>query len=146
MHHRRSYPQVYVKASAFMRVSGTPYPAAELAPLLRELVTRFGAKRVLWGSDFPYALLGAPMPPGAAAAPTGADGLVPYGQVATALESWASGSATAAPAGAAAGAPGGGFEQEEAACVDGGGPARSLFSAEELRWIMGGTAASLFWK
>jgi predicted TIM-barrel fold metal-dependent hydrolase len=77
---------VHVKISAFMRLSAGPFPAADLAPALRALAAAFGAQRLLWGSDFPYALLGAPMPPGAAAPPSGADGLVSYKAVASALE------------------------------------------------------------
>ena len=83
---------MHVKIAAFMRLSATPFPAAELAPALRALAGAFGARRLLWGSDYPYALLGAPMPPGAAAPPSGADGLVGYGAVAGALEGhWAHG-------------------------------------------------------
>lgn len=103
-----------------MRVAGTPYPAAELAPLLRELLDAYGARRLMWGSDFPYALLGQPMPPGAPAAPLGEVGLVPYSAVASALADWAA----------------------EPSCAQAGAAPPS---AEEMRWLMGGTAASLFW-
>jgi len=60
------YPQVAVKASAQFRVVPSssssssssssdgewPYPAAGLQ--LRQLVDRYGAARVVWGSDFPF--------------------------------------------------------------------------------------------
>jgi hypothetical protein len=47
-------PQVYVKASAWFRVSGQPYPYADVATGLRRLVDVFGPQRVMWGSDFPW--------------------------------------------------------------------------------------------
>lgn len=122
----RSCPQVYVKASAFMRVSASPYPAAELQPLVRELLSAFGPERLMWGSDFPYALLGQPMPPGAASAPSGEAGLVPYAKVVSAMADWAEPSGTGGSA---------------ASSGDG-----TPLSAEEMRWLMGGTAASLFWQ
>jgi predicted TIM-barrel fold metal-dependent hydrolase len=45
---------VYVKASAWFRVSGSPYPHADAAAAVRKLVDTFGPERVLWGSDFPW--------------------------------------------------------------------------------------------
>ncbi|XP_027350017.1 uncharacterized protein LOC113861414 [Abrus precatorius] len=48
------FPQVYVKFSAFFRVSRAPFPYLDLSPLLSQLVSRFGANRVMWGSDFPF--------------------------------------------------------------------------------------------
>lgn len=48
------FPQVYVKFSALFRVSRTPFPYLDLSPLLSQLVSSFGANRVMWGSDFPF--------------------------------------------------------------------------------------------
>jgi predicted TIM-barrel fold metal-dependent hydrolase len=45
---------VYVKASAFFRVASEPYPYADAAAALRALVDAFGARRVMWGSDWPW--------------------------------------------------------------------------------------------
>ncbi|XP_034680856.1 4-sulfomuconolactone hydrolase [Vitis riparia] len=48
------FPQVYVKFSALFRVSRLPPPYQDLAPLLSQVVSSFGANRVMWGSDFPF--------------------------------------------------------------------------------------------
>ncbi|XP_038704139.1 uncharacterized protein LOC120000244 [Tripterygium wilfordii] len=48
------FPQVHVKFSALFRVSRTQFPYQDLFPLLSQVVSSFGAKRVMWGSDFPY--------------------------------------------------------------------------------------------
>ncbi|KAL9386667.1 hypothetical protein Peur_019791 [Populus x canadensis] len=48
------FPQVYIKFSALFRVSRMPFPYQDLAPLLSQVVSSFGASRVMWGSDFPY--------------------------------------------------------------------------------------------
>lgn len=48
------FPNVYVKLSAFFRVSRENYPYRDTWPLVKELIATFGAKRLLWGSDFPY--------------------------------------------------------------------------------------------
>ncbi|KAF6262608.1 hypothetical protein COO60DRAFT_1268012 [Scenedesmus sp. NREL 46B-D3] len=48
------YPQVYVKASAFFRVSTQQYPCADACLGLKALVDAFGAQRVMWGTDFPW--------------------------------------------------------------------------------------------
>ncbi|CAM6127928.1 unnamed protein product [Calypogeia fissa] len=48
------FPQVYVKVSAFFRISREPFPYKDTWPLVQELLTVFGAKRLLWGSDFPF--------------------------------------------------------------------------------------------
>lgn len=48
------FPQVYVKTSAFFRVSRQSFPYEDTWPLVQQLVDAFGAKRVLWGSDFPF--------------------------------------------------------------------------------------------
>lgn len=41
--------QVYVKFSALFRVSRLPPPYQDLAPLLSQVVSSFGANRVMWG-------------------------------------------------------------------------------------------------
>ncbi|XAR48208.1 4-sulfomuconolactone hydrolase [Bertholletia excelsa] len=48
------FPQVYIKFSALFRVSREPYPYSDLSALLSQVVSSFGANRVMWGSDFPY--------------------------------------------------------------------------------------------
>lgn len=48
------FPQVYVKFSALFRVSRMPFPYQDLSYLLSQVVSSFGANRVMWGSDFPY--------------------------------------------------------------------------------------------
>ncbi|KAF8101715.1 hypothetical protein N665_0201s0039 [Sinapis alba] len=51
------FPQVYVKFSALFRISRTGFPYQDLTPLLSQLVSNFGANRVMWGSDFPFVVL-----------------------------------------------------------------------------------------
>ncbi|KAL8255156.1 hypothetical protein R6Q59_033377 [Mikania micrantha] len=48
------FPQVYVKLSALFRVSRKPFPYEDLSPLLSQVISSFGANRVMWGSDFPF--------------------------------------------------------------------------------------------
>ncbi|XP_039040060.1 4-sulfomuconolactone hydrolase-like isoform X2 [Hibiscus syriacus] len=48
------FHQVYVKFSALFRVSRMSPPYEDLVPLLAEVVSNFGANRVMWGSDFPF--------------------------------------------------------------------------------------------
>ncbi|XP_024041096.1 uncharacterized protein LOC18044825 isoform X2 [Citrus clementina] len=48
------FPQVYVKFSALFRVSRMPFPYQDLSSPLSQVVSSFGANRVMWGSDFPY--------------------------------------------------------------------------------------------
>ena len=48
------YPEVYVKVSAFFRVSIDSYPHSDLDPLVVQLVDTFGAHRLLFGTDFPF--------------------------------------------------------------------------------------------
>ncbi|XP_061374392.1 uncharacterized protein LOC133316629 [Gastrolobium bilobum] len=48
------FPQVYVKFSAFFRLSRVQFPFLDLSPLLSQVVSSFGANRVMWGSDFPF--------------------------------------------------------------------------------------------
>ncbi|KAM7464771.1 hypothetical protein LguiA_032892 [Lonicera macranthoides] len=48
------FPQIYVKFSALFRVSRRPYPYEDLSQVLSQVVSRFGANHVMWGSDFPF--------------------------------------------------------------------------------------------
>ncbi|XP_061990517.1 uncharacterized protein LOC133708941 [Rosa rugosa] len=48
------FPQVYVKVSALFRVSRTPFPYEDVSHTLSQVVSSFGANRVMWGSDFPF--------------------------------------------------------------------------------------------
>ncbi|KAK9934324.1 hypothetical protein M0R45_021473 [Rubus argutus] len=48
------FPQVYVKFSALFRVSRMPFPYEDLSNTLSQVVSSFGANRVMWGSDFPF--------------------------------------------------------------------------------------------
>lgn len=51
------YPQVYLKLSGYYYFSGDIYPFADCHPLIRAVYERFGAERLIWGSDFPHVLL-----------------------------------------------------------------------------------------
>ncbi|KAG7978733.1 hypothetical protein I3843_05G096500 [Carya illinoinensis] len=46
--------KVYVKFSALFRVSRMPFPYQDLSHPLSQIVSSFGANRVMWGSDFPF--------------------------------------------------------------------------------------------
>lgn len=48
------HPNVYIKLSAFFRVTSAkhPYPAAPAK--IRQLVDAFGAQRLMWGTDWPW--------------------------------------------------------------------------------------------
>ena len=51
------YPQVVVKASAQFRVAvpgASVWPYTSTGEQLKQLVSTFGAHRVIWGSDFPF--------------------------------------------------------------------------------------------
>ncbi|XP_068666561.1 uncharacterized protein [Aristolochia californica] len=48
------FPQVYVKFSALFRLSRKAFPYEDLSHLLSQLISSYGANRILWGSDFPY--------------------------------------------------------------------------------------------
>lgn len=49
-----SHTNLYVKTSAWFRVSNDQWPHADLYPFLKELIETFGANRLLIGSDFPF--------------------------------------------------------------------------------------------
>eukprot|EP00465_Bigelowiella_longifila_P011366 CAMPEP_0185265014 /NCGR_PEP_ID=MMETSP1359-20130426/25982_1 /TAXON_ID=552665 /ORGANISM="Bigelowiella longifila, Strain CCMP242" /LENGTH=331 /DNA_ID=CAMNT_0027854041 /DNA_START=1 /DNA_END=996 /DNA_ORIENTATION=- len=51
------YPQVYVKISALFRVSGEQEPYSDLKPRLDDLLKHFGPSRLMWGSDYPFAIV-----------------------------------------------------------------------------------------
>ncbi|XP_065862539.1 uncharacterized protein [Euphorbia lathyris] len=51
------FPQVYIKFSALFRVSRMAYPYRDLSPIFSQVVSSFGANRVMWGSDFPFVVL-----------------------------------------------------------------------------------------
>ncbi|XP_043723704.1 4-sulfomuconolactone hydrolase-like [Telopea speciosissima] len=48
------FPQVYVKFSALFRVSRNLFPYEDTCHLLSQIVSSYGANRVMWGSDFPF--------------------------------------------------------------------------------------------
>ncbi|MHB1004904.1 MAG: amidohydrolase family protein [Chloroflexota bacterium] len=47
-------PNTYVKISALSAASAQPYPYADAIDLVRRIYDRFGARRLMWGTDFPY--------------------------------------------------------------------------------------------
>jgi predicted TIM-barrel fold metal-dependent hydrolase len=51
------HPRVYVKATGYYYYSQTRYPYEDCWDLFRALHQRFGASRLIWGSDFPHVLL-----------------------------------------------------------------------------------------
>lgn len=50
-------PNVYVKVSALFRVSSQQPPYDDLEPRFARLLEACGPNRLMWGSDFPYAIL-----------------------------------------------------------------------------------------
>ncbi|XP_077229310.1 catalytic/ hydrolase [Tasmannia lanceolata] len=48
------FPQVYVKFSALFRLSRKSFPYEDTCQLLSQVVSSYGANRVMWGSDFPF--------------------------------------------------------------------------------------------
>lgn len=65
----REYPQCHVKLSALFRVSLDAYPHASLDAMFASVVEAFGARRCMWGSDFPFVM---DHLPAAATTPAGA--------------------------------------------------------------------------
>ena len=49
---------MHVKVSALFRASAEPPPHKDLQPRVRQLLESYGARRLMWGSDFPFVLLG----------------------------------------------------------------------------------------
>ena len=50
------YPRVYVKISHVPRLSKQPYPHADAFDMVKRVYDRFGAKRLMWGTDWPISL------------------------------------------------------------------------------------------
>ena len=51
-----TYDNVYIKVSGFYNGTTQPkwdYPLADVQPMLRGIYERYGAERLLWGSDYP---------------------------------------------------------------------------------------------
>ncbi|KAI3929640.1 hypothetical protein MKX01_025808 [Papaver californicum] len=48
------FPQVYVKFSALFRISRKSFPYDDTSQILSQVVSTYGANRVMWGSDFPF--------------------------------------------------------------------------------------------
>ena len=50
------YSKVFVKISHPWSLSNQPYPYTDMRPQIQTLATRFGAKRLMWGTDWPVSL------------------------------------------------------------------------------------------
>ena len=50
------YPKVYVKISHMWSLSNQPYPYPDAAVQVKRLYETFGAKRLMWGTDWPISL------------------------------------------------------------------------------------------
>ncbi|KAH9627247.1 hypothetical protein KSS87_018523 [Heliosperma pusillum] len=48
------FPQVHVKLSALFRVSRESFPYQDISSSVSQLVSSYGASRIMWGSDFPF--------------------------------------------------------------------------------------------
>lgn len=48
------FPNVYVKTSAFYALGKKSPPYLDLLPMIRRLLSTFGASRLMWASDCPY--------------------------------------------------------------------------------------------
>lgn len=80
------FPQVHVKVSALFRASAEVPPFKDLQPKVSELLSRFGAERLMWGSDFPFVLPGGfPLPEGATQTPAA----MTYTEATQVLANWA---------------------------------------------------------
>ena len=55
-----NFKNVYVKISALFRLSGEPFPHNDLVKdeRIATLIQKFGAERLMWGSDWPYVMTG----------------------------------------------------------------------------------------
>jgi predicted TIM-barrel fold metal-dependent hydrolase len=49
-----AYPNVYVKLSGLYALSAEAHPHPDVEWLIREVLQTFGARRLMWASDFPY--------------------------------------------------------------------------------------------
>ena len=72
-------PNVHVKLSAFFRLSAALPPHRDLEARVAALVAAFGARRLLWGSDFPFVIIGGNTPTDAGCS---------YAQASAQLGSW----------------------------------------------------------
>ena len=72
-------PNVHVKLSAFFRLSSESPPHRDLEARVAALVAAFGARRLMWGSDFPFCIIGGNTPTDAGCS---------YEQASTQLGSW----------------------------------------------------------
>ena len=108
---------LFVKLSAFFRCSRTAFPHYDLRPRVLALLRVFGADRLMWGSDFPFVLLGGH---------TFAEGMaVPYERCVAVFDEW----------------------NQQARRTASEGEDRVLEIAETaLEWIMAGTAERVFGK
>ena len=52
------YPRVHVKVSAFYALGQKRPPHSDLEPMIRRMHAAFGADRLMWGSDCPFAVVG----------------------------------------------------------------------------------------
>jgi predicted TIM-barrel fold metal-dependent hydrolase len=50
-------PNVFVKPTGFHNFSRRPYPHEDCDEIFKVVLDRFGADRLIWGSDFPHVLL-----------------------------------------------------------------------------------------
>ena len=50
------YPKVFVKISHMWSLSKQPYPYADSQAQVKKIYQKFGAKRIMWGTDWPVSL------------------------------------------------------------------------------------------
>ncbi|RLS59378.1 MAG: amidohydrolase [Planctomycetota bacterium] len=50
------FPKVHVKISAYYALGKKQPPHTELIPMMQSLITAYGCRRLMWGSDCPYQL------------------------------------------------------------------------------------------
>ena len=55
-----AFPNVLLRLSALPGLSSTGYPFSDLLPLIRAVYQAFGGERLLWGTDYPHALVSGP--------------------------------------------------------------------------------------
>ncbi|MCZ6680472.1 MAG: amidohydrolase family protein [Candidatus Poribacteria bacterium] len=48
------YPNVYIKVSGEYAFSKTPYPYADMKPMVEQIYRAYGPERMMWGTDFPW--------------------------------------------------------------------------------------------
>ncbi|MDA0660601.1 MAG: amidohydrolase family protein [Planctomycetota bacterium] len=52
-----AFPNIWLKSSGFYHFSRQRFPYGDCHEFIRAVVDRFGAQRMMWGSDFPHVLL-----------------------------------------------------------------------------------------